>query len=122
MPASPPIVERPQRWDAAFDPNMTDEDVNRLLFTAPFRKSEIAANKFPANHQPGIGGKDHIGELFSRRNEFHFATQGLQSALELRPLCAGKRRQSIMGAIHPRVDLVFDSVVFGWTEQQLLHR
>ena len=45
MPDSPTILERPQRWDAAFDADMTDEDVNRLLFTAPF--SQMDAGKFP---------------------------------------------------------------------------
>jgi Fe-S-cluster-containing dehydrogenase component/CRP-like cAMP-binding protein len=45
MPAAPTILERPQRWDAAFDPNMTDEDVSRLLLTAPF--SGMDAEKFP---------------------------------------------------------------------------
>jgi len=45
MPDAPTILERPQRWDAAFDANMTDEDVNRLLFTAPF--SGMDGGKFP---------------------------------------------------------------------------
>ena len=45
MPAAPTILERPQRWDAAFDANMTEEDVSRLLFTAPF--SGMDAEKFP---------------------------------------------------------------------------
>jgi hypothetical protein len=27
MSAAPTILERPQRWDAAFDPNMTDDGV-----------------------------------------------------------------------------------------------
>jgi Fe-S-cluster-containing dehydrogenase component/CRP-like cAMP-binding protein len=44
MPATPSIVERPQRWDAAFDPNMTDADVERLLAIAPFR--QMQAEKF----------------------------------------------------------------------------
>jgi len=45
MPDAPTILERPQRWDAAFDTNMTDEDVGRLLLTAPF--SAMDAEKFP---------------------------------------------------------------------------
>lgn len=45
MPAAPTILEHPQRWDAAFDANMTDEDVSRLLMTAPF--SGMDAEKFP---------------------------------------------------------------------------
>jgi Fe-S-cluster-containing dehydrogenase component/CRP-like cAMP-binding protein len=45
MPAAPTILERPQRWDAAFDPDMTDEALDRLLATAPFR--DMDAKKFP---------------------------------------------------------------------------
>jgi len=45
MPAAPTILERPQRWDAAFDDRMTDADVDRLLATAPF--SGMDAAKFP---------------------------------------------------------------------------
>jgi len=45
MPAAPTILERPQRWDAAFDPDMTDAGVDRLLATAPFR--DMAADRFP---------------------------------------------------------------------------
>ncbi len=45
MPAAPTILERPQRWDAAFDANMTDEDLSRLLITAPFNGMD--AEKFP---------------------------------------------------------------------------
>ncbi|HEX7570625.1 MAG TPA: cyclic nucleotide-binding domain-containing protein, partial [Verrucomicrobiae bacterium] len=45
MPAAPTILERPQRWDAAFDPDMTDAAVDRLLATAPFR--DMDAEKFP---------------------------------------------------------------------------
>src|SRR5438132_7823737 len=45
MPATPPMVERPQRWDAAFDPAMTDADVDRLLAIAPF--SKMSPENFP---------------------------------------------------------------------------
>src|SRR5277367_2983840 len=45
MPAAPTILERPQRWDAAFDADMTEAKLNRLLATAPF--SEMDPEKFP---------------------------------------------------------------------------
>src|SRR4051812_5428475 len=38
MPAAPTTLDRPQRWDAAFDPEMTDANVARLLAMAPFSK------------------------------------------------------------------------------------
>ena len=42
MPPTPPTIERPQRWDAAFDPEMTDAAVDRLLAIAPFRDMDAA--------------------------------------------------------------------------------
>jgi len=44
MPAPPSIVERPQRWDVAFDPAMTDAEVDRVLAIPPF--SDMPAEKF----------------------------------------------------------------------------
>src|SRR5690349_4566382 len=38
MPAAPTTFDRPQRWDAAFDPEMTDANVDRLLAITPFSK------------------------------------------------------------------------------------
>ena len=38
--------DRPQRWDAAFDPEMKDAAIERLLATAPF--SRMKADNFPA--------------------------------------------------------------------------
>ncbi len=39
------IVEKPQRWDVAFDPAMDDAALDRLLALAPFR--DMTAAKFP---------------------------------------------------------------------------
>src|SRR3954447_25035058 len=44
MPPTP-TVERPQRWDAAFDPAMTDAEVDRLFSIPPF--SEMNPENFP---------------------------------------------------------------------------
>ena len=45
MPAPPTILERPQRWDSAFDADMTDADIARLMATAPFNAMD--PKKFP---------------------------------------------------------------------------
>lgn len=45
MAANPLILDRPGRWDASFDPDMSQEDVERVLSIAPF--SEMDASKFP---------------------------------------------------------------------------
>jgi len=43
--AAASTFDRPQRWDAAFDPEMSDASVDRLLTIAPF--SKMAAGNFP---------------------------------------------------------------------------
>jgi Fe-S-cluster-containing dehydrogenase component/CRP-like cAMP-binding protein len=45
MPPTPTTIERPQRWDVAFDPEMTEATVARLLATVPF--SAMNPEKFP---------------------------------------------------------------------------
>ena len=45
MPDIAPILERPQRWDAPFSPDMTEAAVDQLLAIAPF--CHMAADKFP---------------------------------------------------------------------------
>jgi Fe-S-cluster-containing dehydrogenase component/CRP-like cAMP-binding protein len=40
MPDTPALLERPERWDAAFDPEMTDAEVDRLLSIPPFSKMQ----------------------------------------------------------------------------------
>lgn len=45
MPAAPTTLDRPQRWDAAFDPEMTDASVERLLAIPPF--SRMNPENFP---------------------------------------------------------------------------
>ena len=45
MPPIPTTIERPERWDAAFDPEMTGAAVDRLLAVSPFR--EMNSEKFP---------------------------------------------------------------------------
>src|SRR5438552_2075192 len=46
MPAALPTYDRPQRWDAAFDPQVTDAEVSRLLSVPPF--SGMRPENFPA--------------------------------------------------------------------------
>src|SRR5579859_5875909 len=46
MPAATSSAfDRPQRWDASFDPEMTSEAVDRLLTFAPFR--DMNPENFP---------------------------------------------------------------------------
>lgn len=45
MPAAPTTLDRPQRWDAAFDPEMMDASVERLLGIPPF--SRMKPENFP---------------------------------------------------------------------------
>src|SRR4051812_16135696 len=41
----PVTLQRPQRWDASFDPDMTEAQVERLLSLAPFK--DMNAERFP---------------------------------------------------------------------------
>src|ERR1044071_7733060 len=45
MPAIAPVLERPDRWDAAFESERTEADVDRLLSIPPF--SKMSASNFP---------------------------------------------------------------------------
>lgn len=45
MAAAPTISDRPQRWDASFDPEMPESEVGRILSFAPFHEMDEA--KFP---------------------------------------------------------------------------
>src|SRR5437879_8879936 len=45
MASSRTTLERPQRWDAAFDAQMTEADVDRLLSIPPF--SKMRPENFP---------------------------------------------------------------------------
>src|SRR5271170_4937441 len=47
MPNPPPILDRPQRWDAAFDPEMSEACVDEILSLPPF--SQMNAKNFPAS-------------------------------------------------------------------------
>ena len=43
MSANQVSVQRPQRWDAPLDPEMQDEQVDRLMSIAPFKSMDEAA-------------------------------------------------------------------------------
>jgi len=49
MASARTTLERPQRWDAAFDPQMTEADVDRLLSIPPF--SKMRPESFPPRLQ-----------------------------------------------------------------------
>ena len=46
MADEPLAISRPQRWDVPFDPDMTNENVDRVLSIEPF--SQIDPQRFPA--------------------------------------------------------------------------
>ena len=47
MAEAPHILQRPQRWDASFDPEMSQAVVERLLTVAPFK--DMDPNRFPSH-------------------------------------------------------------------------
>ena len=36
------VIDKPERWDSSFDPDMTEADVNRLLEIRPFSEMDVA--------------------------------------------------------------------------------
>jgi Fe-S-cluster-containing dehydrogenase component/CRP-like cAMP-binding protein len=75
MASSRTTLERPQRWDAAFDPKMTDVDVDRLLSIPPFSKMR------PENFPPRLQLRDILkhdtsirrygkGEIIVRQGDY----------------------------------------------------
>jgi len=75
MPPTSPTVERPQRWDAAFDPAMTEADVDHLLAIPPF--NQMNPEKFPRRtplreilkHDTSIR-RYRIGEIIVRQGDY----------------------------------------------------
>ena len=68
-------IEKPQRWDDAFDPEMNQESVDRLLGISPFR--EMDASKFsPRTPLRGILENDtrirafNKGEIITRQGDY----------------------------------------------------
>ena len=47
MAGTATTIQRPQRWDSPFGPDMTDADVKRILSLKPF--SDMDVDRFPAN-------------------------------------------------------------------------
>ena len=47
MAGTATTIQRPQRWDSPFGPEMTDADVKRILSLKPF--SDMDVDRFPAN-------------------------------------------------------------------------
>ncbi|MBI4662948.1 MAG: 4Fe-4S dicluster domain-containing protein [Verrucomicrobia bacterium] len=43
MPEAPLVVQRPERWDASFDPDMTEAEVDRILSLPPFKDMDAKA-------------------------------------------------------------------------------
>src|SRR3954452_19101801 len=74
MPPTP-TVERPQRWDAAFDPAMTDAESYRLFSISPF--SEMNPENFTKRtplreilkHDTSIR-RYRIGEIIVRQGDY----------------------------------------------------
>lgn len=46
------VIDKPQRWDSSFDPDMTEADVNRLLEIRPF--SEMDLGKFSKRDRKSV--------------------------------------------------------------------
>jgi len=111
MPAAPITLERPQRWDSSFDPEMTEADVDRLMTTAPFSamKPENFSPKVPLRgilrHDASIR-RYRAGEIVVREGDYGTSAFLLLSGTVrvvlkpgLPPSLLGRRESSRKGLI-----------------------
>src|SRR5271170_3061998 len=66
MAQTPSIIDRPQRWDAAFDPEMSDINVDGLLAIPPFSRMQ------PKNFPPILPLRD----ILKHDTRFHTYKRG----------------------------------------------
>src|SRR5438874_1644841 len=92
-----------------------------FLFNLPFLETKVAPDELLPDNQARIGRENHVRHFFARRDQLDLTAQRLKRLAELLPLSLRHRRQGILGAVHPRIDLVFNAVVVRRTEQYLSH-
>jgi Fe-S-cluster-containing dehydrogenase component/CRP-like cAMP-binding protein len=122
MPVAPPIVQRPQRWDAAFDPNLTDAVVNRLLGLAPF--SRMDANKFPQRtplreilrHDTSLR-RFRRGEIIVRQGDYGTSAFLILSGT-IRVVLSPDLPPSLLGRQEPRKKGVFRTLAQLWSHRR----
>ena len=90
-------------------------------FGGSFLVPKITRDKFLADSQPGIGGEDHVRKFRPGRDEMDVAAEAEQFRLEPAPLLLDKRGVGAPSTTHPRVNLVFDTVIIRRAEEQFSH-
>ena len=114
-------IERPQRWDVPFDPEMTEQDVDYILSIEPFRS--IDQEKFPKSIplRGIIRNETRIrhfkkGDLIMRRNDYgnsaFFIIKG--TARVVIPLPDNMLPETLLGRKEPTRKKVWDSITQLW--------
>src|SRR6478735_3698657 len=90
-------------------------------FPGPLFVPKITRDEFSADGQPGVGGKDHVGQLRLWRDEMDVASKAKEFLVQSAPLRLDEWSIGATGAAHPWIDFVFDAVVIGRAKQKIAH-
>src|SRR5204863_9398660 len=74
------------------------------------------------HRQPGVGGKNHVGQPRLRRDQLDLALEAGEFVEEPFPLRLHHRCIGAASAAHPWIDLVFDPVMVRRTKEKLAHK
>src|SRR5262245_57894584 len=83
--------------------------------------AKIAAEELIASDQAGIGGEHHVRQTGLRLDRFNSTTKRPQSVTQPLPLPCRQFLVCLAGAVHPRINFVFDSVAVRRTKEQMAH-
>src|SRR5438477_2977528 len=83
---------------------------------------KIARDELLANSESGVGGENHVRQLWLRRNELNFAIQFGKNRVQAAPLFLREGRFRPARPAHPGIDLVLDAVVIRRAKKALAHK
>jgi hypothetical protein len=82
---------------------------------------EIAWDELFADSESGVGGENHVRQLWLRWDELNFAIQFGKNRVQAPPLLLRDARFCPARSTHPGIDLVLDAVVIRRAKKKLAH-
>src|SRR6202023_1326585 len=83
---------------------------------------KVAWDKLFPDSESGVGCKNHVRQVWLRRDELNFVIQFGKGRVQTAPLLLRDRCFGPARAAHPRIDFVLDAVVIRWAKQELAHK
>jgi hypothetical protein len=90
-------------------------------FALAFAMPKPAAYESVSNHQASVGGENHVWQAALWFNRFDATVKRLQCVAQPPPLLRGQVSVRLGRSVHPRINLIFDSVVIRRAEEQMTH-